>query len=92
MHGLHCNLSKIHAVTCSNCRMIFFERALRISSNNDKVLGLVVYSWAKVLIVVVWPLSNTSVIATLKMAALHKNICGSQWLLIKLFILHKCSL
>ena len=44
MHGLHCNLSKIHAVTSSDPRMIFFERALRISSNNDKVLGLVVYS------------------------------------------------
>ena len=47
MHGLHCNLSKIHAVTCSDPRMIFFERALRITSNNDKVLGLVVYTYAK---------------------------------------------
>ena len=39
MHGLHCYLSKIHAVTCSDPRMICFERALRITSNNDKVLG-----------------------------------------------------
>ena len=39
IHGLHCNLSKIHAVTCSDPRMIFFERVLRITSNNDKVLG-----------------------------------------------------
>ena len=38
---------------------------------------------AKVLIVVVWPL-------TLKMAALHINVCGSQWLLIiNFFISHK---
>ena len=44
MHGLHCNLSMIRAVTCSDPRMICFERALRITSNNDKVLGLVVYS------------------------------------------------
>ena len=41
MHGLHCNLSKIDAVTCSDPRMICFERALHITSNNDKVLGLV---------------------------------------------------
>ena len=45
-------------------RTIYFERALRI--NNDKVLGLhvvvdiVVTAVAKVLLVVVWPLSNTS--------------------------------
>ena len=45
-------------------RTIFFKRVLRI--NNDKVLGLhavvdiVVTAVAKVLIVVVWPLSNTS--------------------------------
>ena len=71
----------LYFVCLDACRTIFFERVLRI--NNDKVLGLhvvvdiVVIAVAKVLIVVVWPLSNTSLIVILKMAALLKNVCGS---------------
>ena len=51
---------------------------LTILTDVDVVVDIVVTAVAKVLIVVVWPLSITSVIVTLEMAALLKNVCGSQ--------------